>query len=329
MPWPSRAGAALPRGGTMAAVPGRLPLIEPMLATPARVVPGDETEWAAEAKWDGARVLAYVSGGTVVLRGRSGGDVTGSYPEVAASLGRAAGRRTVILDGEITVFDGDRPSFAMLQRRMHAARPAAALVAAIPVTYVAFDLLWQARSLLRSPYGQRRALLDDLALAAEHVSVPPAFPGQARALVDASREVGLEGVVLKRLSSPYQPGQRSGDWLKIRHLAAADVLIGGWLPRAGARSHLAGSVLVGLPGPAGLDYLGSVGSGFAEAELRDLTARLLALEQPDSPFAGPLPTDVARRARWTSPVLAAEVAYREITPAGRMRHPVWRGLRPA
>jgi len=313
----------------MADGPGRLPLIEPMLATPARVVPGNESEWGAEAKWDGARVLAYVSGGTVVLRGRSGGDVTGSYPEVAESLGRAAGRRTVMLDGEITVFDGDRPSFALLQRRMHVARPAAGLVAVVPVTYVAFDLLWQARSLLRSPYSQRRALLDGLALAAEHVSVPPAFPGQARALVDASRDLGLEGVVLKRLSSTYQPGQRSGDWLKIRHLAAADVLIGGWLPRAGARSHLAGSVLAGAPGPAGLVYLGSVGSGFAEAELRDLTARLLALEQPDSPFAGPLPADVARRARWTSPVLAAEVAYRELTPAGRMRHPVWRGLRPA
>jgi bifunctional non-homologous end joining protein LigD len=313
----------------MAAVRGRLPLIEPMLATPARAVPGNEGEWAAEAKWDGARVLAYVDRGTAVLRGRSGGDVTGTYPEVAASLGRAAGRRTVILDGEITVFDGDRPSFAMLQRRMHVARPAPALLAAVPVTYVAFDLLWQARSLLRSPYAQRRALLDGLALAAEHVSVPPSFPGQARALADASREVGLEGVVLKRLSSSYQPGQRSGDWLKIRNLTAADILIGGWLPRTGARSHLAGSVLAGVPGPTGLDYLGSVGSGFAEAELRDLTARLLALEQPDSPFAGPLPADVARRARWTTPVLTAEVTFVEITPAGRMRHPVWRGLRPA
>ena len=70
-------------------------------------------------------------------------------------------------------------------------------------------------------------------------------------------------------------------------------------------------------------------AGFAEAELRDLTARLLALEQPDSPFAAPLPGDIARRARWTRPVLAAEVTYAEITPAGRMRHPVWRGLRPA
>jgi bifunctional non-homologous end joining protein LigD len=125
----------------MAAAPGRLPLIEPMLATPARAVPVNEAEWSAEAKWDGARVLAYVCGGSVVLRGRRGGDVTGSYPEVALALGRAAGTRTVVLDGEITVFDGDRPSFAMLQRRMHVVRPAPGLVAAVPVTYVAFDLL--------------------------------------------------------------------------------------------------------------------------------------------------------------------------------------------
>jgi bifunctional non-homologous end joining protein LigD len=314
----------------MAVAPGRLPLIEPMLATPVREVPANDGGWAAEAKWDGVRVLAYVSGGAVVLRGRSGRDVTASYPEAAAALARAAGRRTLILDGEVAVFDGDNSSFAQLQRRMHVGRPAPALVAAVPVTYIAFDLLWQAsRSLLRSPYAQRRALLDGLALAGERLSVPPAFPGQARALADASRELGLEGVVLKRLSSSYQPGQRSGDWLKIRNLAAADVVIGGWLPRVGARSQLAGSVLAGAPGPNGLEYLGSVGSGLAEAERRDLTARLLALEQPESPFAAPLPADVARRARWTRPVLAAEVAYAEITPAGRMRHPVWRGLRPA
>ena len=208
--------------------------------------------------------------------------------------------------------------------------PGQGWVAAVPVTFIAFDVLWQAsRSLLRSPYARRRALLDGLGLAAEHLSVPPAFPGQAQALTDASRELGLEGVVLKRLVSVYQPGQRSGDWLKIRHLAAADVLIGGWLPRAGARSAVAGSVLVGVPGPGGLDYLGAVGSGLAEAEARDLTARLLSLDQPDSPFTAPMPADIIRRARWTRPVLAAEVVYAGITPAGRMRHPVWRGLRPA
>jgi ATP-dependent DNA ligase len=177
--------------------------------------------------------------------------VTAGYPEAAAALARAAGRRTLVLDGEIAVFDGGNPSFAQLQRRMHVGRPAPALVVAVPVTYIAFDLLWQAsRSLLRSPYVQRRALLDGLALAVERLSVPPAFPGQARALADASRELGLEGVVLKRLSSSYQPGRRSGDWLKIRNLAA-DVLISGWLPRAGARSQLAGSVLAGAPGRTG------------------------------------------------------------------------------
>ncbi len=314
----------------MAAVPGGLPLVEPMLATPARDVPADDENWAAEAKWDGARVLAYLSGGTAILRGRTGQDVTGSYPEVAAALARAAGRRTLILDGELTAFAEDRPSFALLQRRLHVTRPNPALVAAVPVTFIAFDLLRQAnRPLLRSPYAQRRALLDGLALAAEHVSVPPAFPGQAKALTEASRELGLEGVVLKRLASRYQPGHRSGDWLKIRHLAAADVVIGGWLPGTGSRSAIAGSVLAGVPGPSGLDYLGAVGSGFAHAELRDLTARLASLEQPDSPFAGPVPTDIARRARWTRPVLSAEVAYAGITPSGRMRHPVWRGLRLA
>jgi bifunctional non-homologous end joining protein LigD len=128
----------------MAAVPGRLPLAEPMLASPVRDVPADEGNWAAETKWDGARFLAYLSGGTAVLRGRSGQDVTSSYPEVAAALARAAGRRTLILDGELTAFGEDRPSFALLQRRLHVTRPAPALVAAVPVTFIAFDLLHQA-----------------------------------------------------------------------------------------------------------------------------------------------------------------------------------------
>jgi hypothetical protein len=164
------------------------------------------------------RAIAYISGGTAVLRRRSGSDVTSSYPEVAAALALAAGWRTLILDGELTAFGDELPSFALLQGRLHVARPAPSLVAAVPVTFIAFDLLWQAsRSLLRNPYAQRRALLDGLGLAADHLSVPPAFPGQARDLTDASRDLGLEGVVLKRLASIYQPGQRSGEWLKIRN----------------------------------------------------------------------------------------------------------------
>jgi bifunctional non-homologous end joining protein LigD len=171
----------------MAASAGRLPVVEPMLAVAARDVPAREQEWAAEAKWDGARVIAYISGGAVLLRSRTGRDVTGSYPEVAVALGQAAGRRTLIVDGELVAFGGDRPSFTLLQRRMHVTRPSASLVTAVPVTFIVFDLLRQAsRSLLAGPYAQRRALLDGLGLSADHLSVPPSFPGRARALTDAS-----------------------------------------------------------------------------------------------------------------------------------------------
>jgi bifunctional non-homologous end joining protein LigD len=100
------------------------------------------------------------------------------------------------------------------------------------------------------------------------------------------------------------------------------------LPRTGTRGRYAGSVLVGLPEADGLHYTGQVGSGLAVAELRELTADLIAIEQPSSPVANPAPSGVARHARWVRPVLAAEVAYSELTPSGRLRYPVWRGLRP-
>lgn len=351
--------------------------VEPMLATATRSVPAAEQEWAAEIKWDGARAIAYVRNGTVLLRGRTGRDITPAFPEVAAGLAALAGRRSLIIDGEITAFKGSLPNFALLQRRLHVSRPSPALVLSVPVTFVAFDLLHRAgRSLLDNPYGQRRALLDDLGAGGDTgaaLMIPPAFPGESRTVLDVSRELGLEGVLLKRITSRYHPGQRSPEWLKIRHLSTADVVIGGWVPGTGRRSALAGSVLAGsvlagrpvpaggssvpevspVSGGGGLEYVGLVGSGFAEAELRDLTERLRALEVPSSPFIGSgsrsdagsgsgaasgagagagrvtVPESVARRARWTRPVLAAEVAYTEFTPSGVMRHPVWRGLRPA
>jgi ATP-dependent DNA ligase len=106
------------------------------------------------------------------------------------------------------------------------------------------------------------------------------------------------------------------------------VRVGGWLPGTGARRHLAGSVLMGLPRPGALEFAGAVGSGLSMAELRELTILLESLEQPVSPFTGPLPPAVTRRARWARPVITAEVTYLERTPSGRLRQPVWRGLRP-
>jgi bifunctional non-homologous end joining protein LigD len=161
------------------------------------------------------------------------------------------------------------------------------------------------------------------------VQVPPAFPGDAAALLDVTLERGLEGIMLKRPASLYRPGRRTRDWLKIRNIRTAEVRVGGWLPGTGTRRHVAGSVLMGLPRPDALEFAGAVGSGLSMTELGELTALLESLEQPASPFTGPLPPAITRHARWARPVIAAEVTYLERTPSGRLRQPVWRGLRPS
>lgn len=303
--------------------------IAPMLATAVGGLPPDAAEFVAEVKWDGLRACIAVAGGQVRCWSRNGRDITAVYPELGVLA--AAGRRTLLLDGEIVALSGPRPDFTALQRRMTARRPGAGLLAAVPVTLIVFDLLRSGRDhLAGSPYVLRRALLDDLGLPVPGlVQVPPAFPGDAAALLDVTREQGLEGIMLKRPASPYQPGRRTRDWLKIRNIRTAEVRVGGWLPGTGTRAHLAGSMLMGLPRPDALEFAGAVGSGLSMTELGDLTALLESLEQPAAPFTGPLPPAITRHARWARPVIAAEVTYLERTPSGRLRQPVWRGLRPS
>lgn len=305
-------------------------LVRPMLATLARELPADGDRWAAEFKWDGLRAVAYLSaGGGVRLRSRTDRDITAAYPELAAMAG-TLGRRQLIVDGEI-IAPGDRgrPDFAALQRRMHARQPSARLTAAVPVRYLVFDVLqFDGRSLVWEPYEQRRALLEDLPLAGPVTEVPPAFPGEGPLVLAVSRQHKLEGVVLKRLDSPYLPGHRSPAWLKIKNSRIRDVIIGGWIPRNGQPTGPLGSLLLGVPGPHGLQYCGKAGTGFTEAAAIALTGTLRDLEQPASPFAGPAPPASGRDVHWVRPVLAGQVSYTEQTPAGRLRHPTWRGLLP-
>src|SRR5919199_455434 len=185
-------------------------LVRPMLAVPGELPPAAEDDaWAYEMKWDGVRAVAYLRGGAVRLMSRNDLDVTRSYPEVTSPPAALAGEEAV-LDGELVAFDAHgRPSFARLQERMHIRDVAVArrLAERVPVVYLVFDVLYLGgRSLLRTPYSERRAALAGLDVDGDAWRGPPGFGGPGAGGIAASSENGPEGVVGKRLAAPFPPG---------------------------------------------------------------------------------------------------------------------------
>ncbi|MDP1848386.1 MAG: DNA ligase D [Solirubrobacteraceae bacterium] len=310
--------------------PTREPMPErlvPMLAKASqRGLPPDDERWAYEIKWDGVRALAYSEPGRIRFESRNRNDISAAYPELKA-LNRALSSHRAILDGEIVAFDEDgRPSFGRLQGRMHIASEAAARrrMKDTPVHYVVFDLLWlDGHSLMDEPYEERRARLMALELQGGHWQTPDHVVSNGAAVLAASLDNGLEGVVAKRLDSPYLPGRRSPCWLKVKNVIREDVVVGGWLPGEGKRRERIGALLIGVPDDGRLRYAGRVGTGFTEAEL-DRLAKVLE-QRDDSPFGGdPKPP---RGAVWVQPTRVAEVEFTEWTSDGMMRHPSYKGLR--
>jgi bifunctional non-homologous end joining protein LigD len=302
----------------------------PMLASPGTPPVRDLAAWAVEMKWDGVRALALIEAGRLRLVSRTGKDITATYPEVSA-LGRAVKHKQAVLDGEIVVLTGGRADFEALQPRMHVTSPTQALRLAeqTPVTYLTFDVLQlDGRPLTGLPYAERREILESIIPDGGGWLSPPSFSGEdLEAVRAASVANGLEGVVAKRLGSPYEPGTRSRNWLKIKNLLMQEVVIAGWKPGKGNRTGQIGSLLIGLHDGGDLVYCGHVGTGFTDATLRMLGRRLEPLRRPDSPFDGPVPAEHARGAVWVEPRLVAEVAFDSWTRAGRMRAPSYRGLR--
>ncbi|MBV9214333.1 MAG: DNA ligase D [Actinobacteria bacterium] len=310
--------------------PAREPMPEhlvPMLATPGEL-PRNPQSWSFEVKWDGIRAIVYSQPGRMRIEGRRLTDITSKYPELRP-LGRELGSRDAILDGEIVAFGDDgRPSFERLQRRMHLTGESQIKrqAKAIPATYLVFDLLYlDGHSLMDRPYGERRALLDELGLDGPAWRTPAAHPGRGKELLRASAEQGLEGVVAKRVDSHYEPGRRSGAWVKVKNKRREELVIGGWIPGEGKRESRIGALLVGYHDPEGaLHYGGRVGTGFKERDLDFLEERLAPLRRRTSPFAGgPKPP---RGAIYVKPELVAEVEFTEWTGEMILRHPAYKGL---
>ncbi len=303
------------------------PDLQPMFATLAHDVPSG-AGWAFEMKWDGVRALTLVQRGSVQLTSRNGRDVTGGYPELQA-LGDELGDASVLLDGEIVALnDRGRPDFQLLQRRMHVRDESAlrTLVHEVPIALMIFDILWVDGNLTTElPYTERRRVLEALGPSGSRWQTPPASNESGEAALATSRELGLEGIVAKRVDSRYEPGRRSPFWRKVKHDLRQELVIGGWTPGKGWREGRVGALLLGYYDETGaLQYAGKVGTGFSEAELERLDALLAPLAREDNPFAG---TGIPRDAHFVVPRHVAEVRFAEWTGAGRIRQPAYLGLR--
>lgn len=298
-----------------------------MLATPGQLPDGPE--WCYEVKWDGMRLLAEVitdgaeavSGGSVGrlrLLSRTGRDMTRHFPELAGLADQLA---DAVLDGEVVSLADGAPSFAALAERFNRV-PTPAELAARPVVYLVFDVLrLYGVPLLDRPLAERRATLERLGLdTVAHVQLSPVYD-DGRALLTATAERGLEGVVAKRRDSVYRPGRRSPSWVKVPHRRAVDCLVGGWRPERQDPRRI-GGLLLGVLDPDGaLRFAGRVGSGVAaESVQRALRTRLTPTAV--SPFAEPLPREDAAEARWCEPTLWLEVRHTGWTEGHRLRQPV-------
>jgi bifunctional non-homologous end joining protein LigD len=290
-------------------------------------LPADEEEWGFEFKWDGVRALCYWDGARLRLESRNLLDITYRYPEFA-DLGKALGKRSCVLDGEIVALNAEgRPDFSLLQRRMHLGDSASIESARrrIPTRYILFDVLFSnGVPTLDLPYRERRRILEEMKIAHPRCRISPSYPGEGRAMLETARQWKLEGTMAKRLDSAYQPGRRSPDWLKIKIVQKQEFVIGGWTGQANASGRV-GALLVGYYGKsAGLRYAGRVGTGFDATASRMLLERLRPLARRMNPFGERIP---ARGVHFAAPRLVAEVEFRRWPEEGLIQQGAYKGLR--
>lgn len=309
--------------------PFGLPLTtEPMEARSADVLPGGEIAWQYEPKWDGFRCLAFKAGDTVDLRAKSGKPLGRYFPEVVSML-RTLAADHFVLDGELVIDVGGRPSFDDLQLRLHPSDSRIRkLAAATPARLVLFDMLLTPESiqLLGTPLNERRSALEAFHTnygVPDHLVLSPMTLDRATAAtwLDEAGQGALDGVVAKRRDGVYRPGER--DMVKVKRLRTADCVVGGFRYESGGRE--VGSLLLGLYNAEGkLDHVGFT-STILKAERTPLTQRLEALREAPG-FTGKAPGgpsrwSTERTAVWEPlrPELVVEVRYDHVT-GDRFRH---------
>ena len=288
--------------------------------------PFQEPGWVFEPKMDGIRAVAFIRNGQVRLVSRNGLDLTRSYPTVVNEL--SAYNRDLVLDGEIVALDeSGRPSFQLLQQRSGLSRATDVKVAEAsnPAFFYVFDIVHlDNKNLDAVPLHQRKALLKQTLVAAEHIRAIDGLEIDGFTAFQACVASGMEGLVAKRVDSRYEPGRRSKSWLKIKTTLTSEFVVCGYTQGTGSRNSTFGSIILGYYDKGRLVYAGGCGTGFNERILREMIQQFQQLETGASPFAKKVP---GKQIHWLKPQLVAEVKFAEWTNDGILRAPVFMRLR--
>ena len=309
----------MPKGAVRAPMPDSIAPMKGTLANSPPHGPG----WLYEIKWDGVRAICFLDNNAVRMVSRSGKSCERQYPELDV-LPHFIEAKTAVLDAEICVLDDQgRPRFALIQPRIMVSGAAsiAALARSKPATLFIFDLLYLDGYDLRAvPLSERRKLLESILKPGGVIRLSPTFD-EGQHLLEAAREQGLEGIIAKRADSRYE-ARRSDCWIKVKTVRETDCVIGGYTQ--GERQYF-GALILGVYEKNKLVWAGNVGTGFDQALIADIYNRLQPLKTSRCPFAErpKLPKDVV----WVRPELVCTIKYGEWTREGRLRAPVFAGLR--
>jgi DNA ligase D-like protein (predicted ligase)/DNA ligase D-like protein (predicted 3'-phosphoesterase) len=294
---------------------------KPMLARLAPQ-PFSSDDWIFEIKWDGFRAIAYVNE-TLSLRSRNGKELKHVFPGLEELKHLAS---NVVLDGEIVAVKDGKTDFQALLERSRATAPVEIELQEkrSPVVYVVFDILEKGGvTLINLPLTERKRILKASVKEGKHVLLSDFVEEKGEAYYQVALEKGLEGVVAKKKGSFYEPGARSGSWLKIKKLRSCDCVVLGYTKGSGVRLETFGALLLGLYSGEKLVYVGKVGTGFSQAMLETLLERFQQLKTNTAPFNVDVPDEVT----WLKPELVCEVTYQTVTRDGRLRMPRFSGLR--
>jgi bifunctional non-homologous end joining protein LigD len=295
---------------------------KPMLAKSVDE-PFNSENWIFEIKWDGIRAISYVNG-ELNIRSRNDKELCHNFPELEELADLA---ENVVLDGEIVVMAGGKADFQALIERSNAASRRdiehGALV--YPATYVVFDILEKdGKAVTEMPLIERKKLLKASLREGRRVTLSVFVENNGEPYYKAAIERGVEGVMAKRKGSTYQPGKRSGDWLKIKKLLTCDCVIFGYTQGEGSRRKTFGALILGLYDDNKPIFVGKVGTGFSDKTLGELMKRFAKFETKEKTINA---KEVTEKVTWLKPELVCEVIYQNATRGNRLRAPRFRSLR--